>query len=779
MKISCLIIMFLLPVTLLSAQSASFDNPRIGIVISKSSINQDWEIVQMSAHGWGATVNLAGIPYDCLFIEDVVEEKDLSRYGALIFTQCASVKSSLYDGLEKRLSSYLENAGNLIIDGPLAVYDESGQPRNHRDLDKMLGVKYPGYMGDANYRLKTTGNDHYVTRIFEENQFITQHLAGGINVVSFAEKGTDLLSHSNERQSNPYLSVKTDAANRFVLVSEFGTWASAPSFFRNAQPQVFYANELFNVLIRAIHWTVYGDPGVPFPVPQVSNANTSVIIRHDGDGSDIPDAQITTLNYITDIARESGVVSVYSWVSSGAAESGWEKLAPLGKKLEQFGGEIGTHSKFHNIDQKMTPERWAVELDSSVHEIESNMAAQGYPIGDVAWFINPGNTIRMSDYGEVARRFSFYMTHGFEQDVPFGWGNLTWFTGENRNFVLLENIPSPDYQWFYDPEWSYTTQQITAYEEAIFDHLYHGIGRGAIFNEMWHDYSITTQPQREKERIVNESNIAFYDAMKTKFATHEIYCPTPEDLGHKLRAMAQWDYQWKSQFGKMEIQLDLGNVLMEEVADFTGGMGLKIENSSDYIRSVKINGVAHFAFGKDLVILPNLLKGKNDITVIFDKQPPQMPHLQFVSKRMPAIRQTESGLEVDLLTKSKAKFRFKAHEPFVLLNADWQQWNRNYDYMLNGYVTTDRTIKLHRLQQPGFWITRCTLPIAGFEESATLLTLRLSNGSDNNRIIEFRSDRAPKNATVRGAAIAVVKLGNVYRLILPEFADSAELQISF
>ena len=112
---------------------------------------------------------------------------------------------------------------------------------------------------------------------------------------------------------------------------------------------------------------------------------------------------------------------------------------------------------------------------------------------------------------------------------------------------MLENSPHPDYQWFYDPTWSYTTAQITANEEAIFDHMFHNVGRGVIFNEMWHDYSISSAPVHEgkDKRITNENNFPFYEAMKTKFGTLPIYCPEPQELAQKLRAMAQWNYSWK------------------------------------------------------------------------------------------------------------------------------------------------------------------------------------------------------------------------------------------
>ncbi|MCB0293076.1 MAG: hypothetical protein KDH97_22675, partial [Calditrichaeota bacterium] len=85
MKHRLQVLPFLLVMTLSALGNSAFDNPRVGIVISRAGVENQWEVVQMAAHGWGAAVNLAGIPYDCLFVEDVAGGKDLSRYQALIF----------------------------------------------------------------------------------------------------------------------------------------------------------------------------------------------------------------------------------------------------------------------------------------------------------------------------------------------------------------------------------------------------------------------------------------------------------------------------------------------------------------------------------------------------------------------------------------------------------------------------------------------------------------------------------------------------------------------
>ena len=57
---------------------------------------------------------------------------------------------------------------------------------------------------------------------------------------------------------------------------------------------------------------------------------------------------------------------------------------------------------------------------------------------------------------------------------------------------------------------------------------------------------------------------------------------------------------------------------------------------------------------------------------------------------MPSVKKSNLRLDAQILTKSKAKFSFKVKKPFILLNSDFQEWNREGDSILKGYVTTDR-----------------------------------------------------------------------------------------
>ncbi|MEE9119090.1 MAG: hypothetical protein V3U02_10940, partial [Calditrichia bacterium] len=613
----------------------------------------------------------------------------------------------------------------------------------------------------SGFRIQIADNSHFITKTFEKKEYITQHLVNGLHVQQFQDLGDVLLVLTDEKKSYPFLSSKISDKNRIVLVNDFSTWSGIPSFFRNRPPQVFFKNQIYNVLIQAVYWSVYGDLEIPFPSLQVSNADLTAIIRLDADASGNLDAQIRTINYLIDIAHETGVVSLYAWVSSQATKAGWQDLAPLGKKLEEAGGQIGTHSKFHRIDREMNEERWKEELDEAIREIEFNMSDYGYDIGKVDCFINPGNTIHMDDYGQVAKRFKFYMTHGFEQDMPIGFGNFTWYTEDSLDFVVLENTPSPDYQWFYDPTWSYTTAQITAFEENIYDHIYYNIQRGAIFNQMWHDYSITTQSQYGKDRIVNKSNIAMYDALKSKFKTTDIYCPDPRDLQNKIVMMAQADYAWETNGNEIVMNLDLSRIAIDSVFSYTGGMGIRINNTPLKIQQVFIDDQRHFAYNEDVIILPNLIKPTAEIKIVLGSALSSEPHLQYTSKRMPEIRNNGNDIVVKLLTKSKARFGFHAPAGYIVLNVDWFEWNRKGNNRLNGYVTSDRTITLKQLRKPDLVFYHSDILISNVEENETETILTLSQEkAEQDNLILFSSEKEVRSIHLNNQSIVPEMDGN-------------------
>jgi len=162
-------------------------------------------------------------------------------------------------------------------------------------------------------------------------------------------------------------------------------------------------------------------------------------------------------------------------------------------------------------------------------------------------------------------------------------------------------------------------------------------------------------------------------------------------------------------------------------------MGIKIENTHSFIQKVLINDQPHEAFSDRLVILPNLKKGVNKIQVFLGAQPVINTHLTFISKRMPSIKKGGDHLEVDILTRSRGKFNFYVKEPFILLYADQQEYNRKKDGILKGSVSSDRQLVLKRTTLNSFTVTQATLPISEYQESSSQILLKLNkNGESEN-----------------------------------------------
>ena len=761
-----------------------FEKPRVAVIISHDSFKQDWGTTQMSGHAWAGNTSLAGLPYDTVFVSDVADAKALRRYRALVFAQCFAVEDAMARRLEAALGAYLQAGGGVIVDGRLAVVDENGKPRDHAALDALLGVEYPGLQGDTGFRVTVKDNRHFIVRQFDPGQYMNQFMAAGLNIIQFAGQTGTLLVSTDGKQSWPFLSAANRGPSRVVLFSDLTTLAGATSIFRNEAPQGFYANKLIDTAIRGLQWATYGSLRGPIPAPQLVNANMAAIVRLDADLSAKLDYQQQTFRFLTETAEQTGVQTVYAWVSSGATKAGWEALAPLGKRLEEVGGQIGTHSKNHRIRNGMPEEQWKVELEDSVAEIESNLARVGTPLGKVEWFINPGDTISNLYYDKLARLFRMCMTHGYEQDTPIGFGNMTWYTGAEKNFVVFEDVPSPDYQWYYDPEWSYTTAQITSYQEAIVDHLFQGVGRGVVYNQMWHDYGIFSMPVTQRAlpagavprppRIKNTYLLPLYEAVRAKWASLPIYAPEPEDLVNKVLALAQWDYSWQADDSRVDLTLDMSGLRKEEIAQFTGGMGIRIDNTADPIQSVTIDGQPHLAFSDHTVILPNLAKGLHKLSLTLGPLPSNATRLTYVSKRMPAVRQQADGLAVELLARSKARMSFHTDTPAVLVGADFQEWNRKGDRQLDAWVMSDRTVVLRKAARTGFGIVQASVRVLDFRDTASAVNLTLEGPSADSPL-RFTAGRAPKRILVNGKPVQAPDS----EIMVPQARGKVHVQVEF
>ena len=139
-------------------------------------------------------------------------------------------------------------------------------------------------------------------------------------------------------------------------------------------------------------------------------------------------------------------------------------------------------------------------------------------------FINPGDTIAWHDYRRFFRDIRAYFTHGYELSAPYTSGVSGFdLPAGTAPVALFGNTPVPDFHWFYDPTWSFGLAEATELQRRILGYFQRRVGRGALYNQMWHDYGIAGSPPDHNPE--GGPFDAFYDAVRAHFASERVYAP--------------------------------------------------------------------------------------------------------------------------------------------------------------------------------------------------------------------------------------------------------------
>jgi hypothetical protein len=100
----------------LPAWSASAHKPRMAIFLSRATYAAHRHTAQMAGQGWAGVANLAGLPYDTLFVEEIGSQ-DLVRYRVLVFAQCSAVEDRLAPKLTAAVERYAGSRIVLAVEG--------------------------------------------------------------------------------------------------------------------------------------------------------------------------------------------------------------------------------------------------------------------------------------------------------------------------------------------------------------------------------------------------------------------------------------------------------------------------------------------------------------------------------------------------------------------------------------------------------------------------------------------------------------------------------------
>ena len=729
------IILLSLLTGLLSAREA-----KVSVVLSKTSYGIAQSETGSAGKAWTAVANLAGLPYETLFVEDLTEET-LDKCSLLVLAQCLYLTDEEYAAVDRAVRRLVEAGKGVVIDGPLGLYNQEEDFRMERPVDKYLGISYVEDLPMDGFRLRVADNDHFVTGPYHADQTLSNLLTESLPVLTVSAPARTLVSVTDDIHTYPYLSVLQKGKGKVAVLDGLSAKASIGASFRNYAPKGFFASEVYPTLTRTLQWCQWGDVNTPFPSLLLSDGGMTAIIRLDGDGSISAPSMVQCMDYLIDLADETGVQSVFSFVSAWAERSGWHFYVDRSRRMQEQGSVIGTHTKDHRLEGLRTDEQFSEQLDGTKKQIREAHIARGYDTGEIRYLINPGNTLEMHYYDQVARRFDMFMTHGLDQYLPVTYGNMTWFTG-GIQLPVIGDSPCPDYQWFYDTSWSHTTPEIAAYQTQVLDHYCSTIGNGVVFDLMWHDYGMSnilyagprfvSRVIANGTRIINDNNWELYETTRNFWATHDIYCPEPEELVAKMEFLSNASYDWRCEGDAlvMDIRFDAEN--FGRYAKYIGGMAVGVNNTGKPIRRVEVDGKPHAAFSDTKVILPCPEGPEMTVKVWFEGA--AAPRLEYISKVLKSIEKTGDGLVADVVDHSVARLRFRLTEPSVVLGASSYTVAHDGETLEcrmegSGKVTVAANTAPVR-------ITSSTLPIVKFQPSGkgAKVTLK-ANGKRHNKLV--------------------------------------------
>jgi hypothetical protein len=147
---------------------------------------------------------------------------------------------------------------------------------------------------------------------------------------------------------------------------------------------------------------------------------------------------------------------------------------------------------------------------------------------------------------------------------------------------------------------------------------------------------------------------------------------------------------------------------------------------------------------------------------------------------MPEIKKNGNDLTVTLMTKSKARFGFYAPSGFIVMNADWFEWNRKGNSRLDGFVTSDRTITLKQLKTPGIAFHYSDLIISNVKETESEIILTLpQEKAIQEKLIRISSVNDIQSIQLNDKLLEAEKDGDIYNIKLNLVIGENNLHIQY
>ena len=493
-KTKAIIIYCLLLFCVFTHSALGSESKRVAIIYSAPSAANSFDPFIYSQLFMAAQhqAMMAGIPFDLLDENDLMDINNLSGYNALIIPSMQYVSSSKVDAIENALTQAVQNFGiGIITSGHFMTHSENNVPlaNINQRMEQLLGVRSTG---GGTWGVQTTMRansiTHPVTRDYSADEVLLSWNAIWTFIYQAVEGGnvTDIVRLDTDSASYPAV-FATITGGRNVHFSSDQVMADA------------------NLLWSAIQWVVFGD-ATPVGL-KLTRQNNIFVSRTDMDQSMFADELQETAFPLYDLLglwknKYNFVGSYYINIGNkpGQGEyTDWSISAPLYQDYIALGNEVASHSWTHPDDTAaLSTEQLQYEFQQSNAEITQQL---GYVTVGAAI---PGNPETIA----VNNQLNNYLSYVSGRASIIGWGypGAYGFLTPYHSMVYLSLSMSPDFTlvgWLnYTPD-----EAMQIWQDEYAQQTNHA--SQPILHWLWHDYAATNDPAYKPEMIENTIDWAY------------------------------------------------------------------------------------------------------------------------------------------------------------------------------------------------------------------------------------------------------------------------------
>lgn len=596
------------------------DEKRVGIVFSDTTAKRFWSEMSYSQLFMSvqAQAMMAGIPFDLLTEDDLLDINKVTRYQTLVFPNFSHVDLNELAEIESNLllaSKFYDvgivTAGDFLTnqaDGPSLSGDAYSRMKN------LLGVQREDGISAKPAIIRIAEVEHPMTK--GEYQF-------GEAVLNYGSAFSGYFSTTNTYPTSLIATMHVDdlGVKNAVLATTSGG--------RNVHFASLGIMVDANLLWSAIRWSVFGDE-IPATL-QISRQKALFAARNDMDQSmfanEINTTEVPLLALLKDWKRDYNFVGSY-YINVGENPSAgeytdWSVSGPLYQDYISLQNEIGTHSYNHpHNTNTLDAETLRHEFADSRQVIEQNLGLSN--IGAAV----PGAPEDLRTANEIIQHVS-YLSGGYASTgagFPNAFGYLT------PSYDKVYFAPNMTFDFTNIQFLGLTAEQTKEKWFGEFDTLTKHASL-PILHWPWHDYGPTSS-------LPDGYTIDMFESLIKKASDYRAEFVTVDDLRKRMESYHSAQLAVKK---VSDTQLSV-----QVSANDKGRFAVNVANAPQMIQSV----ANWYAYDKNKVFLS---QESNDLTVKLGNAQDQVTRIFELPSRANLLKLSGDGRNIEFTFEGEGK----------------------------------------------------------------------------------------------------------------------------